>query len=420
MDALNGLLALPKKKRWDLEDVKRLLEATGNPQKRFKSIIVTGTNGKGSITSMIASILKHAGFRTGAYYSPHVDYFGERIQIDGEKISDGDVERIYSMLKPVIEEQGNISFFEAVTAIAFHYFAEQMVDYAVLEVGMGGRLDATNAADASVCVVATVDLEHTDMLGPTIADIAREKAAVLRPRGTLITMENKQEALDILRKACAENKAELLLVGRDAKVETVACTSEKNTYRITIRRGSYSVRLRLLGEHQGKNAAAAILAVEALNEPQITNDVVEKGLSEAFIPARLEILQRSPLVVMDAAHNPAAMRVLAKSLRLFKYDKLILVIGMMADKNIPGAVKEIAPLCSKIIVNKPNVPRAADAEIIASEARKYCGDVEIINDVTSSREKALSIASENDLILFAGSIYMVSEARGVNGLRLDQ
>jgi dihydrofolate synthase/folylpolyglutamate synthase len=324
------------------------------------------------------------------------------------------------MLKPFIEKQGNISFFEAVTAMAFHHFAEQMADYAVLEVGMGGRLDATNAADASVCVVATVDLEHTDVLGHTIAGIAREKVAVLRPHGTLVTMETKQEALDVLRKACAENNAELLLVGKDAKVEKVVCTDKENEYRISTRFGSYSARLKLLGEHQGRNAAAAILAVEALKEPSITKEAVEKGLSEAFIPARLEVMQRSPLVIMDAAHNPAAMSVLAKSLRLFKYNKLILVIGMMADKDIPGTVKEIAPLCSKIIVNKPSVPRAAEAEVVASEARRYCRDVEVVGDVAKSKERALLIASENDLVLFTGSIYMISEARGVNKLRLDQ
>ena len=420
MTAYDELLALPKKKEWDLGDVKRLLEATGNPQKQFKSVIVAGTNGKGSITAMISSILSAAGLKVGSYYSPHVDEFGERIQVDGEKIGDADLERIYSMLEPFIEEQGNLSFFEVVTAIAFHHFAEQMADYAILEAGMGGRLDAVNAADPLVSVVATVDLEHTDVLGTTLGAIAGEKVAVLRKGGVLVTMEEKPEALDVFRKACATNRAELLRVGINTSVERVACTGKENKWRIKARRNTYSANLRLLGEHQGKNAAAAILAVEALKEPALSKEAVEKGLAKAFIPARLEVTQRSPSVVMDAAHNPAAMRVLAKSLKLFKYDKLILVIGMMADKDIPGTVKEIAPSCSKIICNKPSVPRAADAEVVAAEARKHCKDVEIIGDVRASMEKALSIAGENDLVLLAGSIYMVSEARGKNTMRLDQ
>jgi len=420
MTAYDELLALPKKREWDLGDVKRLLEATGNPQKQFKSVIVAGTNGKGSITAMISSILSAAGLKVGSYYSPHVDEFGERIQVDGEKISDADLERIYSMLEPFIEEQGSLSFFEVVTAIAFHHFAEQMVDYAILEAGMGGRLDAVNAADPLVSVVATVDLEHTDVLGTTLGAIAGEKVAVLRKGGVLVTMEEKPEALDVFRKACATSKAELLRVGINTSVERVACTDKENKCRIKARRNTYSANLRLLGEHQGKNAAAAILAVEALKEPAVSKEAVEKGLAKAFIPARLEVVQRSPSVVMDAAHNPAAMRVLAKSLKLFKYEKLILVIGMMADKDIPATVKEIAPSCTKIICNKPSVPRAADAEVVAAEARKHCKDVEIIRNVKASMEKALSIAGENDLVLLAGSIYMVSEARGKNTMRLDQ
>ena len=413
------LLALGKKGEWNLESVLALLEATGNPQKQFKSILVGGTNGKGSITAMLSSILKEAGFKTGSYYSPHVDFFGERIQVNGENISDEDVERIYDLLRPLIKKSGDISFFEAVTAIAFHKFAEEMVDFAVLEVGMGGRLDATNAADATVSVVATVDLEHTQMLGDTLEKIAWEKAGILRNKTALITAETKPDVLTVLQKACAEKRTNILIVGKDAKLDKVKCTDTENSWKITTRNGIYNAKLRLLGEHQGKNAACAVLAAEALKEPAIGKAEIEKGLANAFLPGRLEVVSRKPLVIMDAAHNPAALAILTKALKLFKYEKMIWVTGMMADKDIPENVKAIAPLATKIIVNKPKVGRAAEPEIIAEEAKKYCKDVEFIPDVVKSKQKALSVAGENDLVLFAGSIYMLGEAREKNDVLVD-
>ena len=415
-EVYSKLLSLGKKGEWSLEKISALLDATGNPQRQFKAIIVGGTNGKGSITAMVAAILKEAGFKVGAYYSPHVDFFGERIQVDGERISDEDVERVYALLEPHIGEIGDVSIFEAATAIAFHKFAEEMVDYAVLEVGMGGRLDATNAADAIVSVVATVDLEHTQMLGDTVEKIAWEKAGILRPKGTLVTMEEKPEALKILQKECAGKRAEMRRVGADARIEKVRCTDSENVWRITTRKGAYEAKLRLLGEHQGRNAACAVLAAEALKEDAIGKGEIERGLARAFIPARLEVVSRKPLVIMDAAHNPAAMAVLAKSLKLFKYGRMILVTGMMGDKDIAGNMKAIAPLAKKVIINKPKLKRAAEPEAVAKEARKYCEDVEIIADVAESKRKALSIAGENDLVLFAGSIYMLGEARGTDVL----
>ena len=303
-EVYSKLLALGKKGEWNLETMRSLLEATGNPQKQLKPILVGGTNGKGSITAMVASILKEAGFKTGAYFSPHVDFFGERIQVDGEMIQDDDVERIYGMLEPRIKEIGDISFFEAVTAIAFHKFAEEMVDYAVLEVGMGGRLDATNAADAIVSVVATVDLEHTQMLGDSVEKIAQEKAGILRPKGALVTMEEKPEALAVFRKACADKKAEFLVVGKDAFAKKISCTDMENKWRISTRRSAYEASLKLLGEHQGRNAACAILAAEALKENAIGKSEIERGLAKAFLPARLEVISRKPLEIMDAAHKP--------------------------------------------------------------------------------------------------------------------
>ncbi|MDD5317562.1 MAG: bifunctional folylpolyglutamate synthase/dihydrofolate synthase [Candidatus ainarchaeum sp.] len=422
MDVLDEVLALPRKMGpGDLGPMGRLVGEAGNPQNRFKAVVVGGTNGKGSITAMVSSILASSGFRTGAYYSPHVDCIGERIRVGGENIPEEDIARIFAeRVKPVIAGGLEVSFFEAMTAIAFHYFAEQEVDYAVLEVGLGGRFDATNVADPRVSVVATVDLEHTEILGGSIARIAAEKVEILRKGGTLVTNEDKDEAMAVFVKACAEKGAELLRVGRDARAEKLACDDKENVWRIRSRHGEYVGRLKLLGEHQAGNAAAAVLAAEALREPGITRESIERGLRGAFLPARVEVVSRNPLVVMDGAHNPAAMRALARALRLFPHKRAVLAIGMMADKDIGGTVREIAPLCGRIFVNKPNVPRAATPEAIAGEARKYCPDVEIVPDVRESYARAVSSAGEGGMVVLAGSIYMVSEARGKDRLGLCQ
>lgn len=414
MDVLDEVLALPRKMcPGDLGPMGRLVREAGNPQNRFKAVVVGGTNGKGSITAMVSSILASSGFRTGAYYSPHVDCIGERIRVGGENIPEEDISRIFAeRVKPVIAGGLEVSFFEAMTAIAFHYFAEQEVDYAVLEVGLGGRFDATNVAEPRVSVVATVDLEHTEILGGSIARIAAEKAEILRKGGTLVTNEDKDEAIAVFVKACAEKGAELLRVGRDARAEKLACDDRENVWRIRSRHGEYVARLKLLGEHQAGNAAAAVLAAEALREPRITRESIERGLCGAFLPARVEVVSRNPLVVMDGAHNPAAMRALARALRLFPHKRAVLAIGMMADKDIAGSLAEIAPLCFKIIVNRPALERAAEPEAVAAEARRHCADVEIVRDVKESVLKAKSLAREGDLVLVAGSIYMLSEARG--------
>ena len=418
---LHDILSLYMRKHpRDKRPVKKMLKAIGNPENAFKTVIVSGTNGKGSVAAMLLSILRNAGLTAGSFTSPHIDYIGERVLVNGEMISEDDIARIFAEMKPKLRKSWTISFFEALMGVALKYFKERAADYAVLEVGIGGKLDATNNVDPVVSVVVSVDLDHTNILGNTVEKIADDKAHILRDNGVLVTMERKPNVIRVFERHAKKHHARLLRVGIDASVEPIGVSDARNTYRIRTSRGVYAARLRLLGEHQGQNAAVAVLAAEALNDPRITKSAIERGLAEAFIPARLEAVRKKPLVLMDAAHNPAAMGSLVRALALFKYDRLILVTGMMADKDIASTMKLIAPHCEVVIATKSRAPRAAEAEFVAKQAKKWCAHVETIPDVTQAKRRALCIAKPNDCILVAGSIYVLSEVRGVDDLRLGQ
>ena len=404
------------RKEWDLDAERRLLRSLGNPERRLRTIVVGGTNGKGSTTAMTASVLAEAGYKTGSYFSPHMDDYRERIRINGRPISRERLVRLFELLRPHIAPED--SFFEITTAIALKYFADEKVDFAVLEVGMGGRLDATNVTEPEVVVITNVELEHIQMLGDTVEKIAREKVGIMRRGAVLVTSDTKPEVLRVFQKACRKMGGRLVRVGKDVVVRSVATDSSRNEFEIRAGK-TYRVRLSLLGKHQGTNAAMAIAAVEHLGV-RIPESAIVLGLRKATIAGRLEVMRRKPLVVMDAAHNPAAMKTLARALRLFKHERLILVMGMMADKDVAGTLKEIMPHVDMAIFNRPRVPRAADPRELAEMAKGYSARVEIIEDVKESVRKALALADSHDMVLVTGSIYMLSEARGRNRLLVAQ
>lgn len=399
--------------RLGLERTEELLRLLGNPQDDFKSVHVAGTNGKGSVTAMISSILQEAGFRTGMYTSPHLDDFRERIEVDGVPISKEKLTSLVGGLKPLVpkvkRKASHPTFFEVTTAVAFKYFSDRKVDYAVVEVGLGGRLDATNVITPEVSVITNIGLEHTDILGKTIGSIAREKAGVIKSGIPLVTAESKAEALKVFERTCKERGAKLIVLKRDARIRKLRCDLKGCLFDLKTQARSYSkLRVPLLGEHQVENAALSVLVAEQLG---IGEKCTRSGLDRVKWPGRLEIIQRKPLLVMDSAHNPPAMRILRKSLKLFRYDRLILVIGVMKDKAIGDIVREIAPAADCIIINKPNLERAAQPEIIVKEAKRYGKPVKVVEDVKKSVRYAKSIAGKNDMVLVTGSIYMLSEAR---------
>jgi len=407
-----------------LKRINLLLKLMGNPERNFKTVHVGGTNGKGSTAEMIGSALTGAGFKTGSYFSPHIDDFRERIRINGKRIGKDDAARLFDEVYSLARSQKKIfSFFEIVTAMALRHFSDERVDYAVLEVGMGGRWDATNACDSKVSVITNVDLEHTEWLGNSIRKIAFEKSGIIKDGASVITAETKNEALAEIEKKCKKMGAKLARVGKEIKIETLGCTDRKNKYRITTREKEYVVDLSLLGARQGLNAACAVGALEALGskfDADVSARAIERGISRAWLPCRLEVLGRNPLVIMDSAHNPSAMRYLRESLGLFEFEKMILVVGMMKDKDIAGVMREIAPSAAIVVINKPKVERAAEPTILAHEAKKYAKNVYIVPDVKKSIELARSLVSGRDLILTTGSIYMLAEARGKNKMRISQ
>ncbi|NYZ75843.1 bifunctional folylpolyglutamate synthase/dihydrofolate synthase [Candidatus Micrarchaeota archaeon] len=399
--------------KFGLERIKELLRLLGNPQDDFKSVHIAGTNGKGSVTEMVSSILQEAGFRTGRYTSPHLDDFRERIEVDRAFIPREALTSLVEKVKPIIPEverkASHPTFFEVTTAIAFKHFSEKKVDYAVVEVGLGGRLDATNVLAPEMSIITNIGLEHTDILGKTIGAIAHEKGGIIKPGIPVVTAERKREALEVFENICKERGAELILLYKNAVIRKVRCDLTGCAFNLRTKVRNYDkLKVPLLGGHQIENAALSVLAAEQLG---IEEKYIRSGLQKAKWPGRLEIMQRKPLLVMDSAHNPPAMRILRNSLKLFKYDKLILVIGVMKDKAIGDILREIAPAADYIIINKPNLERAAQPEVIMNEAKKYGKQVKIVEDVKASVKYAKSLAGKKDMVLVTGSIYMLSEAR---------
>ncbi|MBI5159622.1 hypothetical protein HY992_05885 [Candidatus Micrarchaeota archaeon] len=410
------------KPEWDLANVRKLLSLAGSPENDFPIINVGGTNGKGSTTVMLASILRNSGFVTGSYYSPHLDDFRERIRVDGEMISEKDAVRIFEeKILPHLDNFSSdpLSFFEIITVMALVYFSEKNVEYAVLEVGLGGRLDATNVGSKRpIQIITNVSLEHTEQLGKTVSAIAREKSGTIQPNSIVVTAETNAEALAEIRLKTQQCNSKLIRVHGDVKISGVSCSSEETRCIVHGLHGAYNFSSRrLLGRFQCDNAGCAVAAAEALG---IVRKEVEVGLRLARISGRLEVWSRSPLVVMDAAHNPSAALKLFDSLSLFSFDKLILLVGFMRDKDYSSFLKTFSSRVSTIIINKPGVERAEEAEKVAVEARKYCSDVRIVEDVKKSFELGKRLAGGKDLLLVTGSIYMLAEARGKNKLQIAQ
>ncbi len=375
-----------------LERIRELERRLGRPEKRFKCILVAGSNGKGSTATMIARGLEAAGHRTGLYLSPHVDDFRERISINGKKIGEREVADEYSRVTAVARKmKPQATFFEILTAMALDHFARRKIEWAVLEVGLGGRLDATNIAEPELSVITRVDLEHTDKLGRTLAKIAAEKAGVMRC-GKFVVTGAEGAGLKALRQIAREKKARLSTVN-----------------------GKYSGKLAMIGEHQKRNAAVAEKALQILGVPA---KAIGRGISKAKLPARLEVMGRKPLVIHDGAHNPAAMKQLSGEIGRMRLKRLILVFGAMKDKDYDAMLREIAPLADEVVINQARLERAAKAGELARAARKYNKRVRVVKDVRESMREARRLAGKKGTVLATGSIYMLAEMRWKNKLRV--
>jgi dihydrofolate synthase / folylpolyglutamate synthase len=422
---LSGLLRFGIK--FGLDRFAELCRRTGNPERRFRSIHVGGTNGKGSTATFVSSILRAEGYRVGTYLSPYVRDLRERIQINGEMISKDDFARLMSKVAPVLEDVGRTALgegteFEAKTLIAFLYFAEQQVDFAAVEVGMGGTYDATNVISPLVAAITNVSLDHTDRLGTTVPQIAADKAGIAKPGAPLVTGASG-DAWETIHSVCRQKGVEVWRVagedpsGPSADVQ-ITLKRFENSFSLLVHpelvegRELRDLRIGLIGDFQYENAAVAAAAVLAIERKgiKVSEDAIRRGLAEARLPGRLEVIQHRPTVVLDAAHNPDGAEKLAVSIpRYFNYRRLIMVIGMLRTHSAEGVVSALAPLADEFIATAPGWEKAADAEDIAAIARQHCSNVTLIEPVTAAVSEAISRAEPDDLVLITGSFYTIGE-----------
>lgn len=377
-----------------LERIKTVLGLLGNPQNNFKSIHIAGTNGKGSVTVMTACALSAAGYKTGMFVSPFIINFRERIQINGEFISESDLCRLAEM---VIKTDVRLCEFEFITAVAFLYFSEQNVDIAVIETGLGGRFDATNALEnVVVSAITKIGLDHIAVLGDTIEQIAAEKCGIIKSGKTVSSPKQTEEAFYVIKSYAPD-----VIVPDMSTVVNVACATVGNTF---IYKGKH-YKIGLSGAFQIENAVTAleILFNCGLN---IAENAIKEGLKNAFIPARAEVICELPGVILDGAHNPDGAEALGSIMR--QYNNITAIIGVMQDKDYNFVLEKTLPLCSRVIcVKAADMPRALDAQKLAVAAQKYCSSIV----VAESYSHALSLVSRDETLFVFGSLYLASGIR---------
>jgi dihydrofolate synthase/folylpolyglutamate synthase len=414
---------------YDLRRVDELLARLDDPHRKVRSVHIAGSKGKGSVAAMIASTLVAAGFRTGLYTSPHLLVLNERIRVDNDLIPDRDVVDLVERIKPEVEAinsratYGRLTTFEIITAIGFTYFAQKACDVNVVEVGLGGRLDATNVITPEVSVITSISLEHTDVLGDTLAKIATEKAGIIKAGIPVVSSPQADEVSDVVRKTSLDRGSTLVRVGTDVTWQSLGFDSTRQSLRVKGRLNTYDLTIPLLGEYQLENAATAVAALEVLIEKgyRIPAAAITQGMANVNWPGRLQVLMRRPTVVVDGAHNPYSAARLREALKKhFTFGHATLIIGTSSDKDIAGIVSELAPVFDRIIVTRSIHPRALDTARLVAEFKRQGFSAESTDDISTALPMAISGCGENDLVCITGSLYVVAgaiEQTGGHGLR---
>ncbi len=414
-----------------LAPTRRACELLGDPQRMYGIVHITGSNGKTSTARMIDSLLRAHGLRSGMMTSPHLKRLNERIVIDGEPISDealvanyNDIEPFLVMVDTELEASNEppLTFFEALTVLAFACFADAPVDVAVVEVGMGGEWDSTNVANADVAVFTPIGMEHVDTLGPTLIDIARTKSGIIKPASRVVSAVQQPDVIDVLRGACEHNEAPLTVLGRDVHLTDITPGVGGQLIDIDMHSGTYSgLAVPLLGPHQAENATVAVAAVEQFlggGEHHLERDVLEEGLAQAKSPGRLQVVRTEPTVIVDAAHNPHGAEALSRAvMSSFQFPTLVVVFGVFADKDARGIVEALDPIADYFVVTQPHSERARAVEDLADTVVQLAGP-----DRTSWRgslseaiDLAVEQAGDDGGVLITGSVAMVGEAMELLG-----
>jgi len=404
---------------YSLRHVEELLNRMGDPQLAARTIHIAGTKGKGSVAAMIAQVLSGSGYKTGLYTSPHLHTLRERISIDGSLISEAGFAAAMAEVKPFIESMKQdtsfrqLTYFEALTALAFAYFKKKQVDFQVLEVGLGGRLDATNVAKPVVCIITPISLDHTQILGNSLEEIAREKAGIIKHGCWVVLSPQPQEAASVISDICREKEAKVVQVGKDITWHKTGGDLHQQSLAIEGRTSKYQVSIPLLGDFQLENAADAVAALEILASAgfAISAADINQGLARVKWPGRFHILQQNPTVLVDGAHNVASMKVLVGNIKsYFSYKRIFLVFGTSCDKDIAGIINELVALSPQVIVTQTLHSRAAALSTLATEFSKRGIEPEIRETISEAISRALSLAGRTDIICVTGSLFVVAEA----------
>jgi dihydrofolate synthase/folylpolyglutamate synthase len=411
--------------KFDLKNITAVCEHLGQPQRAFQSVHVAGTNGKGSTSAMLDSILRAASLHTGLYTSPHLERINERIRVDGKEISDEEFAATFTRVREAIEEllaSGRLAahptFFECVTAIAFVYFAAAGVEFAVCETGMGGRLDATNILFPEVAVITQIDFDHENFLGHSIEEIAVEKAGIIKPGARVVSAAEHLIARVLIRRRCAEQSAFLVEIENTFFLEDV--TARDGCFSFTAISYESGVRipisLRLAGRFQVRNALTALATARMLAErgAPIDDDAISRGFAAAVWPGRLEKINERPEIYVDGTHNPAGARELVAFWEQFLVGRnIILIYGAMRDKAVDEIAGLLFPRASAVILTTPTQPRAISAALLAEMTAHHAQRAEVVPDPARALGRALELASPEDVIFITGSLYLVGELRHI-------
>lgn len=435
-------LARTPSHKFDPAHMRVLLQALGSPESRFRSVLIAGTNGKGSTAATLASILRVAGQPTGLYTSPHLVRINERIRINGEMIADADFTRAHEQVEAAatrLVSSGALpwhpSFFETLTAMAFLYFAESRVDLAVLEVGMGGRLDATNVVEPVVAVVTDISIDHQKFLGNTVREIAGEKAGIIRSGGTVVTLPQHPEANDVIGNTILQRNARGVSAvpymppvspGADVSVPRISDPDRQHEgpavceYPLTVLGEQITVRSPLLGRHQLRNVALAIAAAVELNDSgvKVSAAEIERGIRETHWPGRFQILRRGGVeFVLDVAHNPAGSWALRSALSQRYADRpLVFVFGAMRDKAVAEMAEILFPLAERVLATRAENPRSASPDEVRQLASRTGAEIETAETVTQAVKRAQETVRPDGAVVITGSIYVVGEAMQALGM----
>ncbi|UCG78649.1 MAG: bifunctional folylpolyglutamate synthase/dihydrofolate synthase [Nitrospirota bacterium] len=401
-----------------LSNIRRVLELLGDPQANFRSVHVAGTNGKGSTSSIIASVLQRAGFKVGLFTSPHLVSFTERIRINGSPIPVDEVISITDIIRGLLTRETELmapTFFEFVTAMAFYYFRQERIEWAVIETGMGGRLDSTNVIEPEVTAITQIAMDHSEFLGDSIELIAAEKAGIVKSGVPVITAAQSDEAEQIILDRAVQLGSDVYRFGHDFRAENIYTDIDGTTFDYSSDIGPVRFTVPLSGKHQAENASIAIKVIELILGPAADTSMISNGVSKTRWEGRCELFNWEVPILFDGAHNPASIDALISSLKMIylkQFSDIIFIIGSMGDKDIKGLLERLLPVGRLTIFTTLNFERAASSHELKRMADRHCLNTIAVENTGDALRAAKKNYKEGDLIVVTGSFYAVGEAKG--------